>query len=232
MGQGDPPAGDEDPDHVAEQREDTRGRLLDDLATEGPGGVVGQPERRDAPRDGHDQQAADQPRERVREPEPQTAEDEPDDVEQRAHEINSRWPTMVDKPVMSLVAAGPAGSAQTLQEGSDLAEEDLGCLDRQPVAALPDQDQLGPRHHLDCGPRAGRIDEGVVLTVQEQGRCRDAEGVRQQVVAHPARAERGLVVAAVAHAGAGPTGLASELGPDLRARWSTGRAPSSTDSCR
>ena len=61
----------------------------------------------------------------------------------------------------------------------------------------------------------GGIDQRVVLAVQEQSRRADPEHLRQQVVPHPSRAERRLVVAAVAHPGAGTTGLAGELGPDV-----------------
>ena len=62
-----------------------RAGLVDHLPAERPDGVVGHPERGDAPGDGDDQQAADDAGQHVGEPEPEAAEDEPDDIEQGTH---------------------------------------------------------------------------------------------------------------------------------------------------
>ena len=73
------------PDDVAQERQQAGGGLVDHLAAERPDGVVGHPERGDAPGDGDDQQAAEDAGEHVGDPQPEAAEDEPDEIEQGTH---------------------------------------------------------------------------------------------------------------------------------------------------
>src|SRR6478672_8593602 len=87
MRQRKPPAGDDHPDDIANEREDPRVWLVDQLAAERPGGIVRHPERGNTPGNRDDQHAADDSCQHVRQPEPEAAEDEPDDVEQSTHVI-------------------------------------------------------------------------------------------------------------------------------------------------
>lgn len=80
-----PPASDDDPDHIAEEGEDSCVWLVDQFPAERPHGITRHAEGGNAPGDRDDQQAANDPSQHVREPEPEAAEDEPDDVEQGTH---------------------------------------------------------------------------------------------------------------------------------------------------
>src|SRR4051794_13104159 len=86
--QREPPAGEQEPEHVADRRGDPRPGRSDRGPPERPHDETGEPEGGDAERDGHDEQAGDDPGEQVGEGEEPPLEHEPDDVEQHPHRVH------------------------------------------------------------------------------------------------------------------------------------------------
>jgi hypothetical protein len=106
-----PDAGEDQPDDVADRRPRAGGRLVDDGPAERPQRVPRDPERRDAERNGDDEDAADDSRRDVAYCEPQASEDQPDDVEDSVHRVH----------LSTLV--GSAGSGSSGHHGTRDARE-------------------------------------------------------------------------------------------------------------
>src|SRR5690242_4016216 len=103
MADGQPPADQDDPDYVADQRGDPGVAAHHDRPPERPDDIAGDPEGRDAEGDRDDQDEADDPRYHIQDRHPPAAQDQPDQVEDEPHDRHN--------PVTSRATAGRTSSA-------------------------------------------------------------------------------------------------------------------------
>src|SRR5215471_16410676 len=109
-----PPADEDDPEDVADQREKAKVPSHRDGTAERPQHVRGDPPRRDAERDRDDQDESDDPGQRVQDRHPPAAQDEPDQVEDEPHDrkLPSRpTATRAECPVRPAGAGGEGVAA-------------------------------------------------------------------------------------------------------------------------
>src|SRR4051794_17379784 len=89
-----PPAGDEEPDQVADRGADAFAGLGDYCSSEGPDTVERDPQRGDAERDRDDQDEADEGGEGIADEQPEAGERKPDDVQQETHAATLTGPAV------------------------------------------------------------------------------------------------------------------------------------------
>src|SRR5699024_7886313 len=125
-------------DDVAERRPEAGVGAAGDLSAERPEHVPGDPERSDAPRDGDDQDAADQARDRVGDRQLEPGQQEPDHVQYRAH-----------RPSVRARCSGPLRHRYA---GRTWPPNASRCT---ATPALPSRPRLGPPVSCWCSPAAG-----------------------------------------------------------------------------
>jgi hypothetical protein len=120
-----PPAEQDDPDDVADQRADAHPLLpRGDGPAERPQHIVRDPERGDTERNGDDQEEqdeTDQPCDRIGDGHPDAAEDQPDHVQDRSHRIPQTWsraPPALRSSLSRRPAAGTRPPGQRPEAGT------------------------------------------------------------------------------------------------------------------